>query len=172
MFAVTMETATQGVEASLAEVLSNSSQLFWFSKIKLPLIERRLLKRMRGFNQSIASCNLKLIGLRGAVKFDGAELIDPDLHMRDLLQSIKDDAIRYRAGYQARIHSRARGWSSKLSKAIADEMQRTIALCCETHELANRMQWEVAEHDADFAARHEGFVATTADEVMALLNRL
>ena len=42
----------------------------------------------------------------------------------------------------------------------------------EAFELANRFQWALAEHDADYAARHDGFVASSAAELDAMLERL
>ncbi|WP_143275945.1 hypothetical protein [Burkholderia cenocepacia] len=164
-----METVAQSVAASLSERSGTLSRVFWLA-IRLPLMQKQLLRKSRGLNQKIAQSNLRLIEVAGAIKFDGEKQVDPDLHIRDTLESIKHNALDFREFLLSRNLDGllARG---KTGVLLVREIKQTIALTCESVELANKVQWQIAEHDADIAVRHDGFVASSADELAALLDR-
>ncbi|WP_321876607.1 hypothetical protein [Paraburkholderia bannensis] len=165
-----METATRGVEASVSHLLKGSGLLFWMYRIKLPILRSQVLGHIRRTNSSIAKQNLALIELGNALKLDGEGLVDPDLRIRDLLESIKVRALEFRQGVMTRKGSNLA--KDKKSGHILSGMDRSIALTTETFELANSLQWQIAEHDADVAPRHEGFLASSADELANMLDRL
>jgi len=170
MFAVTMETATEGVEASLSGLVHKSAHRFWIVGIKIPFIARSLLRDSRSLNQDLAASNIRLLEILRTIPLEMDQPLDAEMHMRDRLERIKQSSLQFRDRFQAMIRSKMS--DTALNRRLKEEWAKSEALCCEAFELANRFQWALAEHDADYAARHDGFVASSAAELDAMLERL
>ena len=99
---------------------------------------------------------------------DDSEL-DPNLVLRDRLESSKSVLLDLRTDL---IKLRSDVLKHTKNETVREEFVRAITLTAEGLESINALQWAIAEHDADLAQRHEGFVATSAEEVSALLDRL
>ncbi|KVE63967.1 hypothetical protein WI96_15995 [Burkholderia vietnamiensis] len=175
MYSVTMQTTARGVEASLSDLVSKLGGVYWRSAIMLPWMARRVIVNARKFNDSLASSNTRLMDLRRAVPFVDEKVIDPDFQLRDKLESIKSDVLNIRrrlVHIQGMLSPNDKfRLRARFDEAVGAEVARSIALCCEAFEIANGLQWDVAEHDADNSVRHEDFVASSADEVMQMLSR-
>ncbi|RDU96964.1 hypothetical protein [Trinickia dinghuensis] len=174
MYAVTIETTARGVEASLSDLIRESGGVFWSNKFAVPWMARRVIARARRLNEQLANSNVRLMEVCRAIPFATERVIDPDFELRDSLEAIKADALALRDRLlQSKAHMQPehKGLRGRFDKALLSEVERSVALCCEGFELANKIQWEIAEHDADHTVRHEGFVASTADEVMKMLSQ-
>ncbi|MGX5879439.1 hypothetical protein MJS38_04565, partial [Burkholderia gladioli] len=74
-------------------------------------------------------------------------LIDPDLDVRDMLQETKDLSLRLREDIAKLLADLASQIGpSDHWKAIDREAQRMVKLSVEQFEIANRLQWLIAEH--------------------------
>jgi hypothetical protein len=177
MYSVTMETTARGVETSVAHLVKDSAGFFWAGRIAIPFLAKRLTGRVKNLNIRLAESNVRLLEMSRSAPFDGDEVIDASLQLRDHLETIKTDALQFRStlmSHRLRLQkaSAHSSFKARLVGTILEEVGTSVALCSEMFEIANKLQWDVAEHDADRAVRYEGFVASSAGDVMAILNRL
>ena len=98
------------------------------------------------------------------------EIIDPDFKFRATLQELKNETREF----QAVALSLKSSWTTigGSESKMAKNMKLSCALMSEVFEEATTLQWAIAEHDADFSTRHEGFGATTQDELTAVFAKL
>jgi hypothetical protein len=98
------------------------------------------------------------------------EIVDPDLKLRDNLQTMKDKIRKNRDSLRSTF--------SELNFLGAEmpEFYRSIttvvSLMGELYELATELQWAIAEHDASYSRRLTGFVAADKGELEAMLQRI
>lgn len=96
---------------------------------------------------------------------DDPTLFDPEGVIGDQLLSIRDKALR-----QHELADRlAAGSKHRSLQEAAVEFSR---VCCELASAASALYWDIGEHDASYAPRSEGFVASTLEEVDAMLDRI
>lgn len=98
------------------------------------------------------------------------QLIDPELEQRDALEQLKCAILKHRGELQKtyRELDPDGGAIPKLTKEISS----VVALMGEIYEVANELQWAIAEHDASYSERAEGFLASSPDELAAMLDRI
>lgn len=115
-------------------------------------------------------CNkLQVLALRVQRSTD-PDLIDGDMEQRDALERMKKVIVEQRAGLQTSFL--AIDPDGVAMPKLHKELTSVIELLGEFYEIANELQWAMAEHDANVSARREGFVASTADELDAVLGRI
>lgn len=94
--------------------------------------------------------------------------IDPNLEIRSHLEQLKAGSLRIRArGLSALANISKFGWVRTHA-----QFSKMVKLACEEFEIANAIQWELAEHDASFSAHLDGYVASTANDIQEMLTRL
>lgn len=97
-------------------------------------------------------------------------LVDASMGLRDRLGELKNGATSERASLIKVFGADAenlRGYP-----AFQKEILTLINLAQEVRTSASSLQWALAEHDADYAARESDCVASSADELDALLTRI
>lgn len=97
---------------------------------------------------------------------EDADLIDPDLVMRDKLEEMKVLSISAQKSYNdfpEKFKS-----NSIIGEAMAIAFQVSVEICLAASEL----QWAIAEHDADVSARLEGFSASSKQQAEDILDRI
>jgi hypothetical protein len=179
MLAVTMETAAEGVEASLASLVSKHRggasalyrvELFWLTRVRLPWLQRLMTRGAKSANRATARLIMSLLNIGNVADFYSTKPVDLDLRLRDVLERVKEDAIESRDKSLERI-SALQQRSSEL-KVYEAELRRGVSLAVEMFNVANQIQWKLAEHDSDVAARLDGFVASSYEETNAILDRI
>lgn len=168
MLSATMETKAIGLETSVVSL----ARLFWRGRIlanlPIPFMARYVISKIELVNQRAAEINLQLADMDAHFAKIQDEIIDPDLVLRDQFQVVKQDlfALRKEILDTLLIVERTK------QNALIRVMKRSVALTSEACELVNAIQWRIAEHDADLATRHEGYVAHSKDEVFSVLDRI
>lgn len=101
---------------------------------------------------------------------DSAELIDPTLEKHDALERLKEVLRQQKSAMQDSyqdIDSSGAGMD-KLRAAIVSVFELTDRF----YKAAMTLQWAIGEHDASYSAHEDGFVASSVDELNAMLNRI
>ena len=99
------------------------------------------------------------------------DLIDPDLSLRDNIESLKSDLRE--------IHRRGRDMHVAMKpRAVVDstefgrQLEINLSLAKEVYEVANELQWALAEHDASANKMLDGFSASNDFDLTAMLARI
>ena len=113
---------------------------------------------------------LRLVDMARTIDEQGPDLIDPDgtlaEHCADMLEKVKS---LHRGMLEIEMKTRAEGIQGGRIAAAAGQL---AAVYAEYHEAIAGFAWAVAEHDATYAPRLTGFVAHSAEEVGAMLDRI
>lgn len=101
---------------------------------------------------------------------DDTSLIDPELEQRESLDQLKQSILKQRGELERsyRELDPDGGAMPKLDKQIASLVQ----LMAEIYEVANELQWAIAEHDASYSERTKDFHASNQEELVAMLSRI
>lgn len=116
------------------------------------------------------SCSVLKVFVLDVQQNSECELIDPELAMRDNIESLKNILHTNRKEALKVILSLEK--CGDLTAKMCREFKTIAALAAELHDEANQLQWAVAEHDASCNRRAEGFVATNQSEIDAMLARI
>jgi hypothetical protein len=169
MFTATMETTAEGLHASTLSMSRSLAQWFrWSGFISALFLDQALIKHIRTVGQKVAAGNVNLIDLAISITKVTGE-IDPELTVRDSLQASKDDIREMRSMVIGMLNDKR---SANVPVRVNSELQRLADLFAESLVLTNALQWALAEHDADYAKRHDGFAADSAQGVADLLDRI
>lgn len=125
----------------------------------------------RGMTRRVVQMHLKAVTYRALVDriahYQG--LIDEDMTISDSLERLKGGMLKIRmAALQVADESKKIHRLSSLNPVIL-ELASAVMECYTT--LCD-LQEDVEEHDADFASRVDGFVATSQQELDALLEKI
>jgi len=173
MYPATMEMRAIGNQRSVAALVRSLPGQGLIRLFRVPLLEYALVKSLSKvlfrIGEQVAAHNVGWVEMLATIgALDDSEL-DPNLVLRDRLESSKSVLLDLRTDL---IKLRSDVLKHTKNETVREEFVRAIALTAEGLESINALQWAIAEHDADLAQRHEGFVATSAEEVSALLDRL
>ncbi|MEO8838999.1 MAG: hypothetical protein ABI351_09830 [Herbaspirillum sp.] len=169
-----MQTASMGL--IIRDVLESAQQVERISSYKIPkfflsIVDHFVVPRIRKAS-SVASeacfrIKIQIIELNQNTKSD---LVDSDLELRDSLEGMKTqvqiarrDMLKNSSEFAKINNGKTRMWT---------ETKTLLSLLAELYEEANQLQWAIAEHDANFGKRLEGFVATNQDELNTILERI
>lgn len=107
--------------------------------------ERRCAMRLDAVADRLTGMARNINGLRERIREgDGDEPVDQDATLRTALKNVKEDIrdIRCKLVGMPALHL-----SSRIQRAIT----RVGQIAEETYASADKLQWEIAEHDARFA---------------------
>lgn len=114
---------------------------FWLSLAA----ERRCAMRLDGVADRLAAMGRRINELRARLSEGGAdEAVDADFLLRDALKGLKDDIRSIRCQLVG-LHSPQ--LSARMQRAFA----RLSTIAEETYACADKLQWEIGEHDQAFA---------------------
>ncbi|UUZ55469.1 hypothetical protein LP419_07160 [Massilia sp. H-1] len=106
--------------------------------------ERRCAMRLDRVADRLACMGGRINTLRASMNEGGAdEAIDADFLLRDELRGLKDDIRTIRCQLAG---MRVSGLSGRMQRAFA----RLSRIASETYASADRLQWEIADHDRRF----------------------
>ena len=124
--------------------------------------------KLRRLAMAVSDDVLRVADIARMIDEQGPELIDPDgvmaEHCADMLGKIK-------SMHRGVLEMKALAEGIKDGKMAAAAGQ-LAAVYAEYHEAIAGLAWAVAEHDATYAPRLTGFVANSAEEVGAMLDRI
>lgn len=157
--------SAKSVEQMGARRLQHIPKLFrWLVE---SVLARRLEKQVFVLAEA---CNKLRIVMLDFQRRDDADLIDPDLFIRNSLESAKKDLLAQRLDMHESFKKSGFGQSSVPRFYAA--YYTIIKLLSELYEISNEVQWAIAEHDASLSVQHEGFAASNAAELEAMLNQI
>lgn len=106
--------------------------------------ERRCAMRLDAMADRLASMGQKIDLLRQRIRAgDGDEPVDDDATLREALKSLKEDIRDIRCQLTAMD-------APQLSGRIERAIRRLSLIAEETYTSADKLQWEIAEHDARY----------------------
>lgn len=130
-----------------------------------------ITRQIRHLAQDVSMNVLRIVELSQLVssREDGDELLDQDGELSGFL-------INMQVGIKG-MHRRSLGIIDRAShlkhgKDMVVAARQLAAVFAECHDAIANLAWEVSEHDASRAPRKDGFVASTPDEVEAMLARI
>jgi hypothetical protein len=130
-----------------------------------------LTPRLRKMSAQLADvCSKLKICLLDVQGDTSDKLIDSELRLRDALQELKE-AMRKARKELADSYLGVDIASSELPE-LRHELETLLALMDEVSDIATEMQWEIAEHDANFSRRIDGYQAANLEELNAMLQRI
>lgn len=98
------------------------------------------------------------------------ELIDPDLVQRKSLDEMKEFLLRDRASLRDSYRD-IDPMGTEMPK-LHNAVTSVVSLMGELYEIATELQWALAEHDASYSKRLDGFAAANPGELEAMLQRI
>lgn len=101
---------------------------------------------------------------------DAPELIDPTLEKHAALEKLKEVLLQQKSGMQDSYQDIDPGVLD--TPELHAAMVSVFELIGRFHKAATTLQWAIGEHDATHSARQDGFVASSVDELNAMLNRI
>lgn len=99
-----------------------------------------------------------------------AELIDPRLDIRDMLEKLKCETLAECRSLKASF-GRCEEMPNVKHKLLL-QVQTLLNLMDEICDTVSELQWALAEHDASVGKRMGGFTASSAEELDAMLQRI
>ena len=99
------------------------------------------------------------------------DLVDPDLALREKIESLKTDLRKIHADasdMHQKVNARGVGESTEFGRQLATN----LSLLKEVYEVASELQWSIAEHDASANKLIEGCSASTDFDLTAMLKRI
>jgi hypothetical protein len=147
------------------------SSLSTLPKFARSVVAYFVTPKLRKMSMQLASvCNNLKVCLLDVQRDSSDKLIDAELRMRDDLQALKE-AMRTGRKEMADSYSDISLRLNELPE-LRRQIDILLALMDEVSEIASEMQWEIAEHDANFSRRLDGFQAANVDELTAMLQRI
>lgn len=135
------------------------------------IFSRLSIRHLKKLSFALAdSCHkLQIVALEIQAS-DDTDLIDPDLEKRESLDKTKQFLLKHRSEFRKSF-----GALDPDGTALPDlnrEVSTVISLMGELYEIANELQWAIAEHDASNSERQLGYAASSVDELSAVLDRI
>lgn len=121
--------------------------------------------RLRSIAADLSMDVMTILDLSRMVEELGPEQIDENGALARRFSSMIDGVKRVQQSAKTLEQRAAR---EKVAAAAA----LLAAVCADYHQALSRLAWAVAEHDATHAPRLSGFIAESADEVEAMLDRI
>lgn len=127
--------------------------------------------KIRRLAEKLSNDVLKVVDLTRLVDDIGTpngDQIDPDGALATLFSGLLADieCIRHSGDEVVNLASRLK------SDKIAAAARQFAAVCAEHHQAVAGLAWAIAEHDATYAPRLAGYIATTPEEIAAMLERI
>lgn len=169
MITATMELATIRALESVERVRRHATAESWLTRLAIrpmaSMFDWVFARAMRSHAEKLSDTVLLL---RSLVQFDGDEQVDADLHLRGTLDQVMEKVERMRGSVTDLL---TKSDSVGLDR-FAVECRRFIAVSNELRSAVLHLQWEMAEHDANMAAHRDDFVASDADSLGDMLDRI
>jgi hypothetical protein len=139
-------------------------------RIAMTVTDRLSARVLRRIGQELSTMVLSVAELSIMVQahLDSDAALDADGLLLASLQRQRDGALQIQQGSLSVVTMAMRTHHPATLKA-AREVSK---VACELAEALGELYWGIGEHDASFAPRREGFVASTPEEVNAVLDRI
>jgi hypothetical protein len=129
-----------------------------------PLLKRQQIVKSMLLKQVERIITIKLT----VASISEHKLIDEDGKIRSEFDVIKAEFLDIRNQLQEIL---GMGLAKKTPQ-IAMLVRQTIAILSDGYEQVSAVQWDIAEHDANIAKYHEGFIATSIEDSNTILDRI
>lgn len=139
-----------------------------FSTLLGSLAARQLRRLASRLSRDVLSVE-ELARMVGAVPDETPEMIDPEFRLAASFEAMLASTRDLHRAVLSLAHL-VEGWSG--ATRLHEAALQFAAVCGEYYTATNRLAWAIGEHDASRAQRLDGYVATTPEEVAALLERI
>ncbi len=159
------------IESAQASDSGSARPKFPFPRLYRWATIRFVIPKMRkGSMQAADACAKLKLSVMEVERNTDDELIDEDLRTRETLEILKG-TLRESLNDLRKTERSLQEVNCPVPE-LAQQLEIMKAIIQELHSEANRLQWAIAEHDATYAKRLNGFVANNADELSKMLDRM